>query len=73
MIFVDEPNDNVTENFAFRNVNKEVMYVNADTRCTTIDIYDGEGNSKSYLHYEDIPKLILALQAAYDFKFKGEA
>ena len=71
MIFVDNPVS--VQGFAYTNIKGKMEYVNADTLYEHFELLDENNEDISRLYYEDIPKLILALQAAYDFKFKGEA
>lgn len=74
MIFVDNLNKSgVEESFAYTSTHDVVEYVYADTNASLVELKDEDGAPLSKIFYEDIPKLILALQAAYDFKFKGEA
>lgn len=70
MIFVDNPVS--VQGFAYTNIKGKMEYVNADTLYEHFELLDENNEDISRLYYEDIPKLILALQAAYDFKFKGE-
>lgn len=71
MIFVDKGNTNNHEVFAYHNKDGQVEFVEANISDPTADIRYGEDSNRlSEIYYEDIPKLILALQAAYDFKFK---
>lgn len=71
MIFVDntEERSKTHERFAYKNKSDGVELVNANINYPAIEIQNIAGERISCIYYEDIPKLILALQAAYDFKF----
>ncbi len=73
MIFVDTTLGKSFEQFAYTSRDNNVEYVSADTKLDCVDLLYDNGAELSEIYYEDIPKLILALQAAYDFKMKGEA
>jgi hypothetical protein len=77
MIFVDTTEGKaITEEFAYTNNLGSVELVCADKNSSSVSLYGADEHlrdSLSDIFYEDIPKLILALQAAYDFKFKGDA
>jgi hypothetical protein len=75
MIFVDKNSSEArtVEQFAYTNRNGVIEYVEASKEEGAVDLLDFDKDKVSEVYYEDIPKLILALQAAYDFKFKGEA
>jgi hypothetical protein len=72
MIFVDtiggEARD--VEQFAYTNQTGLIEYAEASKQESTVILFDVDKERVSEIYYEDIPKLILALQAAYDFKFK---
>jgi hypothetical protein len=70
MIFVDTTKGKTCEQFGYTSKCNEVEYVEADVNCSQILILRHDGEAINTIYYEDIPKLILALQAAYDFKFK---
>ena len=71
MIFVDTVSKDLnSENFAYTNIDGDVEYVQADVRENSVDLCEFGHTGLSCVYFKDIPKLILALQAAYDFKFK---
>lgn len=72
MIFVDKECGVVRteEKFAYTNKTGNVEYVKAVKDEGSVDLFDFDDDRLNQIYYEDIPKLILALQAAYDFKFK---
>jgi hypothetical protein len=76
MIFVDkDETEDVPEDqrFAYTNCQGDVECVLVSKALSAITFMDDDRDEISEIHCKDIPKLILALQAAYDFKFKGEA
>jgi len=75
MIFVDKDGGEArtVEQFAYTNKTGTVEYVEASKEELAVDLLDFDRDKVSNIYYEDIPKLILALQAAYDFKMKEDA
>jgi len=60
--------DEVVEGFSYRNHHGEIEIVGLDLESTLyVSINSSEGDVV-HLYKEDIPKLIKALQAAYDHK-----
>ena len=59
------------EGFAFTNMDGGCSKVWVD-QFETIALFDTVGDAESEYAVEDIPKLIKALQAAYDYKTKGD-
>ncbi len=78
MIFVDNVSQKdvrMWEEFAYKNIHGNIELVNANKSDSFVALMEADESlreSFSRVYYEDIPKLILALQAAYDFKFKGD-
>jgi hypothetical protein len=78
MIFVDEVTHKevkMWEEFAYKNNHGNIEVVAANKGDLSVALLEADEHLReplSRIFYEDIPKLILALQAAYDFKFKGD-
>ena len=67
---VDCESEDIIEGFSYLNLYGEEEFVGMDRDDSTIKIeVDGE---HIYIYDQDIPKLIKALQAAYDYKMKGD-
>ncbi len=76
MIFIDgDDNEDVPEDqrFAYTNSQGNIECVHVSQVLSAITFMNYERDEISEIYCKDIPKLILALQAAYDFKFKGGA
>jgi len=72
-IYVDAEwcdDDNII-NFIYTDLDNEEESVTLDTKDATLVALVDARKEESYLVYiQDVPKLILALQAAYDYKEK---
>lgn len=66
MIMVD--NDNLDGKFGYTNVEGDVEYVEvSENYPDAVVIYNWNHNGLNEVYVKDIPKLIKALQAAYDY------
>lgn len=66
---IEIESNEVIEGFSYQENDGELEYVIMDYsgRCHSVDIKNS-GEDVTTIYKADIPKLILALQAAYDFK-----
>lgn len=75
MIFIDRfDTEELPEEqlFAYTNVQGNTECVHVSKALSAITFMNDDRDEISEIYCKDIPKLILALQAAYDFKFDGE-
>jgi len=75
MIMVDntEVTDNVQQ-FGYKNKYGIVEYIGVDLlgHEDTVEIADEQGDYIQHIYIEDIPKMIKALQAAYNFAMEDK-
>lgn len=65
---IDKESADEIEGFSYTNADDEKEYVELD--WSYVILKDGSGSPLDMIYYKDIPKMILALQAAYEHNLK---